>query len=50
MGVGFSGFDAAVAQQVLNDANIGASFQQVSSVGVAQHMHGDGPGDAGDFC
>lgn len=46
MGVDFGGFDAAVAQQILDDAGVGAGFHEVGGVGVAQHMQRDGPQDA----
>ena len=35
MGIDFGGFDAAVAQQILNDARVGARFHEVGGVGMA---------------
>lgn len=49
MSIYFRGFDAAVAQQVLNNANIGTRFQKMGSIGVAQHVQGDGPTDSGSL-
>ena len=35
MGIDFGSFDAAVAQQILNDARVGARFHEVGGVGMA---------------
>lgn len=43
----FRWFNAVMVQQVLDDANIGARFEQVRGVGVAQHMQRNGPADVG---
>ena len=47
MGIDFGSFDAAVAQQIPNDARVGARFHEVGGVGMAQHMQRNGPLDAG---
>lgn len=36
--IDFGRFNAAVAEQVLDDANIGSGFQQIRSVAVAEHV------------
>ena len=46
-GITGGGVDTAVAEQHLNDANIGAVLQQVSGERVAQGVDGDAFGDAG---
>jgi hypothetical protein len=45
-GINFSGFDADMPQQVLNDANIGTGFEQMGGVGVAQYVQRNGPANA----
>ena len=46
VGIDFGGFDAAMAQQVLDDAGVGASLHQMRGIGVAQRMQRDGAPDA----
>jgi hypothetical protein len=39
-----------VAQEDLDDAQVGAALEQVSGEGVAQHVRGDSFGQAGALC
>lgn len=41
MRVNFGGFDAAVSQQLLDDANVGAGFLQMRGVAVPEHVQGN---------
>ena len=46
MGVDFCGFDAAVAQQIPDDAGTDAGLHEVGSVGMAQHVQRNRTQDA----
>src|SRR5436189_2959024 len=41
MGVDFGGVDGGVAEEFLNDAKVGAIFEEVRGKAMAQHMRGD---------
>ena len=47
MGVNFCGFGAFVSQQLLNETQVSAGFQQVGGVGVPEPVQGGGFPDAG---
>ena len=47
MGINFRGFNAAVTQRILDDANTGTGFQKMGGIGVPQHVQGDRPADSG---
>lgn len=46
VGIDFGCADVGVAKEFLNDAQVGAVFEEVSGEAVAQHMRGDIAGDA----
>ena len=50
MRIDLGSFAAAVAQQILNDARVGAHFHEVSGAGMAQHMQRNGALDTGPAC
>src|ERR1039458_10719433 len=47
VGIDFSRADAGMAEQLLNDAQVGAVIEQMGGKAVAQHVGGDVAGDAG---
>ncbi len=47
MGVDHRGLDVPVAEEFLDDADVGAIFEEVGGEGVAQDVAGDASGDAG---
>ena len=47
VGVKFGGADAAVAEEFLDDAQVGAVFQEMGCETVAKHVRRDVAGDAG---
>jgi hypothetical protein len=49
VGVHLGGGDGGVAEECLYRAQVGAVFEKVGRKGVAEHVWGDGFGDAG-FC
>ena len=41
MGIDFGGFYAAVAQQILDDARVGAGFHEVGGIGVVIRLNSE---------